>query len=120
MITIKSNSDLNKIRKSDPAHPVMKELINQLISAYTSPGHPYLPENNGYIVLIEQGDVDRALDLPELQCRLVDISWEGVSMRDGFYYAIYLANNEFGISFLIPDAEWVKGELRNSLQKEIC
>jgi len=41
-------------------------------------------------------------------------------MRDGYFYAIYLANNEFGIGFLIPDAEWVKGELRALLDELVA
>lgn len=117
MITFKSNADLNKLNSNDPAYPVMKELVELLIDAYTTTDHPYIPDDYGYLVLIEEGDADRVLELPELQCRLLDVMWEGASMRNGYFYAIYLANNEFGIGFLIPDAEWVKGELRELLDE---
>jgi hypothetical protein len=33
-------------------------------------------------------------------------------LRDGFYIGIWLANNEYGLTFVIPDADWITGELR--------
>jgi len=117
MMTFKSNADLNKLDTDDPVFPVMKELVEVLIDAYTFPGHPYIPEDYGYLVLIEEGDVDAVIDLPEVQCKLLDVLWEGASMRNGYFYAIYLANDEFGIGFVIPDAPWVKGELRELLNE---
>ena len=49
-------------------------------------------------------------------CRLTDIYWEGIMLRDGFFIAIYLANNEHGLVFVIPDAPWVGGELRQMIE----
>lgn len=95
----------------------MKELTELLIDAYTWPDHPYLPNNYGYLALIEEDDADKVIDLPELQCKLLDVMWEGASMRGNFYYAIYLANDEFGMGIVIPDADWIKGELRELLDE---
>jgi len=117
MITIKSHDNLNKIDLNNPAYPVMKELTELLIDAYTWDGHPYLPDDYGYLVLIEEDDVDKVIDLPELQCTLLDVMWEGASMRGNFFYAIYLANDEFGMGIIIPDAPWVKGDLRALLDE---
>jgi hypothetical protein len=50
---------------------------------------------------------------------LSEVPFEGVTMVDGFFYAVYLANNQFGIGFLIPDAEWLPGELRRHLEEHI-
>ena len=36
--------------------------------------------------------------------------------RGDFYVGIYLANNEYGLTFVIPDAEWVNGELRSMIE----
>ena len=33
-------------------------------------------------------------------------------LQGDFFTAIYLANNEYGLCFVIPDAPWVNGELR--------
>lgn len=117
MITIKSQSDLRKLDPSDPALPVLREMLRRLIDAYSSGGRAYRPGHHGYIVLIEKGDVDRPLDLPELPWRLEDVPWDGASMHGGHFHAVYLANNEFGISFLIPDAPWVGGSLRAVLEE---
>jgi len=94
MITFKSTSDLSKLPPSDPAHPVIQELIDQLIRTYTWEGHPYNAEDYGYIVLIEPEDTNRVLDEIWNDWRLLDIPWEGITLRNGFYTAIFLANNE--------------------------
>jgi tRNA uridine 5-carbamoylmethylation protein Kti12 len=62
MITFKSTADLDRLPASDPAHPIVKELVNELITAYTTPGQPYNHEDYGYVILIQEGDTDRTLD----------------------------------------------------------
>lgn len=119
MITIKTHSDLDKVDPANPALPVLQELLLRLFAAYASPGHPFRPEHHGYIVLIEEGDVNHALDLPELKRRLEEVPWEGAAMHGDFFHAVYLTNNEFGISFLIPDAPWVTGKLRAELEEMV-
>jgi len=119
MITIKTYSDLDKVDSANPALPVLEELLLRIFAAYASPVHPYRPEHHGYIVLIEESDVSNALDLPELKRRLEEVPWEGAAMHGDFFHAVYLANNEFGISFLIPDAPWVKGKLRAELAEMV-
>jgi hypothetical protein len=46
----------------------------------------------------------------------LDIPWEVITLRDGFFNAVFLANNEFGIVFVIPDAEWVDVNLREVIE----
>ena len=116
MITFKSTEDLNKLSPDDPAHDTVKELIEQLISAYSPPGRAYDAEDDGYIILIEPEDADRELDELWDGCTLLNIPWEGIMLRDGYYTAIYLANNEYGLTFAIPDADWVTGELRELIE----
>jgi len=38
---------------------------------------------------------------------------------DGFFQAIFLANNEFGIVFVIPDVPWVNGKLRELIEENL-
>jgi hypothetical protein len=33
----------------------------------------------------------------------------------GYLIGIFLANNEYGLTFVIPDADWVDGELRDMI-----
>jgi hypothetical protein len=116
VIAFKSQSDLQKLNTQDPAYPVVKQLLGWLIADGEFPDHPYDPEDHGYIALVEPGDVDRELtdiDMP----RLVDILWEGASIMDGYYHAVYLGAGDYGIGFVIPvDAPWVNGELRKVLE----
>jgi hypothetical protein len=81
MITFKSTEDLSKLSPSDPAYPTVKELIEQLITAYSPPGRPYDAEDDGYIILIEPEDADRTLDELWDGCTLLNIPWEGIMRR---------------------------------------
>ena len=114
MITFKSHDDLRKLDRDDPAYPVMEEQIRVLIDDFTEPGQPYDADDFGCLVLIEPGDTDRELtdiDMP----KLTEILWEGASMRQGFIYAVYLGTDDYGMGFVIPDAPWVNGRLREVL-----
>jgi hypothetical protein len=73
MITFKSPQDLRKLSPNNPAFPVLKHLVQVLIDAYTWPGHPYPPEDYGYVVLIEEEDADRVLTEIWDDWTLVDI-----------------------------------------------
>ena len=106
MITFKSTEDLSKLPPEDPAYPTVKELIERLITAY---GKPYNWQDYGYVILIEEADVNETLDEIWNGCNLLNIYWEGIMLRDGFFIAIYLANNEYGLVFVIPDAPWANG-----------
>jgi len=115
VITFKRHSDLEKLDPDDPARPVVEELVKVLIDDFTEPGQPYNYEDYGYVVLVEKGDTDRELieiDMP----RLTEILWEGASMRDGFYYAVYLGTDDYGMGFVIPP-ELVDGELRDVMDE---
>jgi hypothetical protein len=115
MKTFMSISDLSKLTDDDPATPVVKQLLEWPIADGDFPGHPYNPEEHGYIALVEPGDEDRELDDIDMP-RLTDSMWEGVSIIDGFYHAVYLGAGDYGIGFVIPvDAPWLTGELRELL-----
>jgi len=103
MITFKSSADLAKLSHRHPALLHITELLDQI------------GPDCGYLVLIEEGDID--IDLPELQCRLADIPWEGATRYGPYFHAIHLTNNQFGIGFLIPDAPWLDRELRAALEE---
>jgi len=116
MITFKSTSDLSKLSPDDPAYATVKKLVDQLITAYSPPGRSHDPEEDGYIILIEEGDVNRTLDELWDGATLLNIPWEGIMLQGDFFIAIYLANNEYGLTFVIPDAPWVDGELRTMIE----
>ena len=114
MKTFKSIADVQHLR-SHPLHAAIKELVIPVISAYTN----YRPEDDGYLVLIEPGDVDRVLDDLDMPWRLSEVPFEGVTVVDGCFHAVYLANNQFALGFLIPDEGWLPGELRRVLEAHL-
>ena len=101
MILFKTIHDLENLNTTSPFYGDIRKHISDL---------------PGYIVLIEEEDIHQIIDLPELKCRLEGISWEGVSKSSGYYHAVYLTNNEFALEFIIPDADWLTPELRQSLE----
>jgi tRNA uridine 5-carbamoylmethylation protein Kti12 len=119
VITFKSTEDLSKLPPEDHAYPTVQELVDRLITTYTEPGHPYNWRDYGYVILIQEGDVNRTLDEIWDGCRLIDIPWEGIMLRDGFFIAIYLANNEYGLIFVLENADWVNGDLRQMIEDNL-
>jgi len=116
MIEFKSHDDLSKLPESDSAYPVMKELVEQLIEAYTAPGCTYDAAAYGYCVLLERSDIDGTYDVPGIG-NLLEVLWEGAFKKDGFYVAIMLWNDDAGMTVTIPDAPWVNGKLRELLDE---
>ena len=98
------------------AHKTVKELVERIITEYTPPGGTYNADDYGYVILIEESNVNRTLDEIWDGCRLLDIYWEGIMKQGDFFIAIYLANNEYGLVFVVPDADWVDGELRQMIE----
>jgi hypothetical protein len=119
MITFKSFACLSKLNPADPALPIIQEFLNTLIVEGERMGHLYHPDNDGYIALIERDDVDRVIHELWSDRTLIDVPYEGVSKRDGFWTAIYLSDNQFGIIFLIPDREWLGDDLREVLEDNL-
>ena len=116
MKTFMSLSDLVKLADDDPAKPVIKQLLEWLTAPGDFPDHPYNPEDHGYIALVEAVDADRELDDLDMP-RLVDVMFEGVSIVQGHFHAVYLGAGDYGIGFVIPvDAPWISDELREVLE----
>jgi len=122
MLLFQSENDLVKLNTHNTAYPIIQDLVQRLIIDFIKEGYDYIPEDHGYIALIEEHDVNRVLE--EIWTNpdgwtLIDIPWEGVLLEDGYYKAIFLANNEFGIVFIIPDQDWINGELRQVLNDHL-
>ncbi|MEN8108279.1 MAG: hypothetical protein ABFS22_09755 [Pseudomonadota bacterium] len=114
MKTFKSVPDLDRFR-DDPLYATIKELISTVIAEYPE----YVPEDDGYLVLIEPGDVDRVLSDLDMPWRLSEVPFEGVTMIDDCFHAVYLPNNQFALGFLIPDEDWLPEDLRRHLEMHL-
>ena len=117
MLIFKSLTDLKQLPTDDPAFSTVEALLLGL--AESAPDYSYHPDVHGYLVLLGPEDVGRVLPLPELHRRLEDVPWEGVTRESGLFHAVYIPNNQFCLSCLIPDAPWVNGRLRASLEANL-
>lgn len=118
MKTFKSIPDLEQF-KNHPLHDTVESLVVPVLKFYADSGHTYRPENDGWLVLIEPADVDRVLDDLDVPYRLSEVPFEGVTVVDGCFYAVYIPNNQFALGFLIPHAAWLPGEVRRHLEAHI-
>jgi hypothetical protein len=115
MLHFKSPIDLKQLPEAHPAYPLIKYLVERLIVDFP-PGRAYAPEDDGWIALIEEQDVNRVISEIWSDWRLADVAWEGITYRDGFWQAIYLADNEKGFVLVIPDETWITDELRETIE----
>jgi hypothetical protein len=114
MKTFKSISDVDRFR-NHPLHDTIKKLVSLIIADCPD----YHPEDNGWFVLLEPGDTTRVLDDLDMPWRLSEVPFEVVTKVDGCFLAVWLPNNQFGLDFLIPDADWLTGEVRRHLEAHI-
>ena len=118
MKIFKSLADLQQLEPLHPAIHWVEEQLTQMLKAYEQSSHTYKPEDDGYLLLIEPGDEEQPLVDAGVDYYLINVPWEGVSRMDkGYFYAFYLANNQFGLGFIIPDQDWLSPQLRQSLQE---
>lgn len=115
MLHFKSTTDLKQLPATHSAYPLIKDLVERLIDDYQPPGRTYAPEDDSWIALIEEQDVDRVLIEIWPDWRLADVAWEGITYREGFWQAVYLADNEKGFVMVIPDEPWLTPELRENI-----
>ena len=114
MKTFKSIPDVEQLL-GHPLHATVKSLFSAIINDYPE----YRPEDDGYLVLIERGDTVRILDDLDMPHKLSEVPFEGVTMIDGCFLAVYLPNNQFGLDFLIPDEDWLPKDVRRHLEAHL-
>ena len=119
MLLFKSHEDIHQIPVDHPAFPIVEDLVKRLIDDHIAEGYDHDPEADGYIALIEEGDADRVLHEIWPDWTLLDIPWEGITYRDGHFLGVFLANNQVGIVFIIEDADWLDGRLRESIEEHL-
>ena len=113
MKTFKSASDLEQLL-DHPLHDTVKEIIAPYID---DPN--YRPEDDGYVALLGPGDVDRVLSELDMPWCLSEVPFEAVTMIDGCFHAVYLPNNQFALSILVPDEVWLPEDTRRHLEAHI-
>ena len=127
MLTFEKLSDLEQLPPNEPARSVIHNLLKSLITQGQSTEYSYDPNHDGYIVLVDRGDVDTELNLFDPPRKLEDVFWEGTHIdrsldrsldrnldRD-FFAAIFIPNNQFTLICVIENADWLPRDLRRTL-----
>jgi hypothetical protein len=115
MLTFKSFECLSQLGSDHPSRAVVEGLLTTIITEAERLGHIYNPDHDGYIVLPSRETIDIELDLFTPPRKLEDVFWEGVDVRSDHFIAVFLPNNQFGLIFVIPDADWLPSGLRRVL-----
>lgn len=119
MLTFKSVSDLSKLDTQDSAYPIIEDLVQRLCVDIPQEAHHYDPEDHGWVNLVCPDDMHRTITEIWDDWTLLDVQWEGVMYKDGHYIAIFLADNEKGFIFVVPDQDWLTDELRTILEDHL-
>ncbi len=115
MLTFKSFQCLSQLGTDDDARPVIHDLLHSFISSAEDFDYNYVPDHDGYVVLIEQEDTERELDLFSPPRKLEDVFWEGVHVCGDYFVAVFVPNNRFCLVCVIKNADWLPRVLRRVL-----
>lgn len=114
-MTFKSFECLSQLSPDDPARPIIRDLLNSYISSAQDFDYTYVPNHDGYVVLIEQEDTERELDLFSPPRKLEDVFWEGVHVCGDYFVAVFVPNNRFSLACVIENSESLPKGLRRVL-----
>ena len=109
MLKFTSSGDLARLPKTDPAQPVISLMIDNLFTE----AHNTDPVT---IALMQPGDTDHPLT--EI-CNAEDVSLEGIVQQQGMYLIVLQTDYHYGIVFVVPNAEWLGGELRRCIEQNL-
>ena len=115
MLSFKSFECLSQLSPNDPARPVIHDLLHSFISSAEDFDYNYVPDHDGYVVLIEQEDTERELDLFSPPRKLEDVFWEGVHVCGDYFVAVFVPNNRFSLACVIENSESLSKGLRRVL-----
>ena len=73
-----------------------------------------LRDLEGAFLAPEMADLS-ALGLPYALDR---VPFEAVQIEAGCYVGVFLANNQFGLTLIVPDAPWLPPECRRALEDQ--
>lgn len=106
MMTFSSSSDLSRLHKTDPAHPVISALTSNL----------FTDNDPVTIALMQPGDVDHPLtEMFDAK----DVTLEGVVEQGGMYIVAIQTDYDYGLAIVIPDEDWLGDDLRRCIESNL-
>ena len=118
MKEFRSLDDVERAGLSDGVFRVVHDWLHELIECYAVDGYEYDPDADGHAVLIEPGDTDSAIR-EAIGYSLLDAAWEGASLTGGYFIAVLMHNNQFGITVFLEDAPHLDPAVRARLASDL-
>lgn len=117
MLTFRSLTDVNQVQLPPKHRCAVMCAMRSLLAAY---GEGFDPDDDGYVVLVDQHTTDAdALEL--MGQSWPDVRLEGTTFdrETNCFLTIWLANNQFGLSIVVPDEPWLDPRFRAVLLSEL-
>jgi hypothetical protein len=107
--------DVSNVSKAHQSY--MQKMMKQLMDIYR---FEYDPDKHGYLVYLQAGD-DRALKELGIVQQLDQIPFEGggLDLCSDCYYAIFVTNNSFAYTFIIPNNKEVISAKTQAVLEEL-
>lgn len=107
MLTFKSFEDVDRqLLPQHSGYKLIKNLCHHFMvgDVEDSDNYKYITEDDGYLILLEDSDMGKPLTPiwpgPSAYT-MTDVPWESWSEIDNFYVGVYLANNQYGLVFVL-------------------
>jgi hypothetical protein len=107
MKKIKKQEDLKQLQGNAKTTAEEEFAKLQQIADYTS-------DHDGYALVLEESDTDK--DIQKVTgASFENLLWEGVYLRHNCFVGVILFNNQFGLTIIIPDKQWLNVNWRKLL-----
>lgn len=117
MLTFRSITEVDQAHLTPKHRRAVIRALRNLLDAY---GDDYDPDDCGFVVLLNEQTTDAdALELmgrPWAEARLEGVMFD---TETGCYLTCWLANNQYGLTFIVPDEEWLDPTFRALLLDEL-
>jgi hypothetical protein len=118
MKVFRTIEDVERARLPGDLHAVVHGLLSSIIAEYARGGCTFNPDEDGHVLLIEEGDSDDAVRAA-LGATLLDAVLEGCTYESRTFVGCVQFNNQFIISVLVEDAPWLNPAARARLVQNL-
>ena len=117
MLCFRSPKDVEDAHLSPDLRRIARDALTRLVLSYADSGFPYDPDVDGYVVLSDdtgdEPELARLLGTPFPEALLEDVTHD---REAGCFVAVFLSNNEFGLTILVPDTPALLPKVREKLR----
>ncbi|BCS55612.1 hypothetical protein [Geobacter sp. SVR] len=117
MLTFRSLTEVEQAQLTPKHRRAVTRAMRSLLDAY---GNNYNPDDCGFVVLLNQHTTDadalKLMGRPWAEARLEGVSFD---RETNCFFTVWLANNQYGLTFLVPNEVWLDPAFRALLLDEL-